>query len=125
MRYILSSGSLYTYGLDRVFALAAEAGFDGIEVLVDMRFDTRQPAYLRRLVERHGTARHQRPRAFLAGADACLAARLPGSLAAAAELAADMGAALSSRTCRASPTARTSAGCARIWRPGSGPIPSR
>jgi sugar phosphate isomerase/epimerase len=54
MRFALSTGSLYTYGLDRVFALAAEAGFDGIEVLVDHRFDTRQPIYLRRLMERHG-----------------------------------------------------------------------
>jgi sugar phosphate isomerase/epimerase len=54
MRFALSTGSLYTYGLDRVFALAAEAGFDGIEVLVDPRFDTRHPIYLRRLMERYG-----------------------------------------------------------------------
>jgi len=54
MRFALSTGSLYTYGLDRVFALAAEAGFDGIEELVDSRFDTRQPVYLRRLMERYG-----------------------------------------------------------------------
>jgi len=53
MRFALSTGSLYTYGLDRVFALAAEAGFDGIEVLVDPRFDTRQPIYLQRLMERY------------------------------------------------------------------------
>ncbi|MEJ2208998.1 MAG: sugar phosphate isomerase/epimerase [Anaerolineae bacterium] len=45
----LSTGSLYTYGLARVFALAAEAGFDAIEILVDHRWDSRQPAYLRRL----------------------------------------------------------------------------
>jgi len=50
----LSTGSLYTYGLDRVFGLAKEAGFDGIEVLVDGRWDTRQADYLRHLVERHG-----------------------------------------------------------------------
>jgi sugar phosphate isomerase/epimerase len=53
MRFALSTGSLYTYGLDRVFALAAEAGFDGIEVLIDPRFDTRQPSYLWRLMERY------------------------------------------------------------------------
>lgn len=53
MRFALSSGSLYTYGLDRVFALAAEAGFDGIEVVVDARFDSRQPDHLRRLMQRH------------------------------------------------------------------------
>jgi len=53
MRFALSTGSLYTYGLDRVFALAAEAGFEGLEVLVDHRFDTRQPVYLRQLMERY------------------------------------------------------------------------
>jgi hypothetical protein len=42
----LSTGSLYTYGLDRVFGLAQKAGFDGIEVLVDGRWDTRQADYL-------------------------------------------------------------------------------
>jgi sugar phosphate isomerase/epimerase len=45
----LSTGSLYTYGIARVFELAAEAGFDAIEVLVDHRWDSRQPAYLQRL----------------------------------------------------------------------------
>jgi sugar phosphate isomerase/epimerase len=45
----LSTGSLYTYGLARVFDLAAEAGFDAVEVLIDDRWDTRQPAYLRQL----------------------------------------------------------------------------
>lgn len=46
---ILSSGSLYTYGLSRVFDLAARAGYDGIEVLVDHRWDTRDPVHLSRL----------------------------------------------------------------------------
>ena len=49
-----STGSLYTYGVARVFDLAAEAGYDGIEVLVDQRWDTRQPAYLRRLSADYG-----------------------------------------------------------------------
>ena len=49
----LSTGSLYTYGLDRVFGLTKEAGFDGIEVLVDGRWDTRQADYLMQLVERY------------------------------------------------------------------------
>ncbi len=53
MRFALSSGSLYTYGLDRFFQLAAEAGFDGVEVVIDARFDTRHPAYLHRLMERY------------------------------------------------------------------------
>lgn len=45
----LSTGSLYTYGIARVFELAAQAGFDAVEVLVDQRWDSRQPSYLRRL----------------------------------------------------------------------------
>jgi sugar phosphate isomerase/epimerase len=47
----LSTGSLYTYGLARAFELAAEAGFDAMEVMVDHRWDSRQPAYLRRLCQ--------------------------------------------------------------------------
>ena len=50
----LSTGSLYTYGIARVFELAAEAGFDAIEVLADQRWDSRQPDYLRRLSEKTG-----------------------------------------------------------------------
>jgi sugar phosphate isomerase/epimerase len=49
----LSTGSLYTYGTARVFDLAAHVGFDGIEVLVDHRPDTRDPDYLRRLWAEH------------------------------------------------------------------------
>lgn len=50
----LSTGSLYTYGMARVFEMAAEVGYDGIEVLVDARWDSRQPGYLRRLVADYG-----------------------------------------------------------------------
>lgn len=50
----LSTGSLYTYGIARVFDLAAQAGFDAMEVLVDHRWDSRQPTYLRRLMEATG-----------------------------------------------------------------------
>lgn len=53
MRFILSTGSLYSYSIDRVFALAAEAGFDGMELLIDHRWDTRQSDYLQQLIERH------------------------------------------------------------------------
>lgn len=45
----LSTGSLHTYGIARVFTLAAEAGFEAIEILVDHRWDTRQPGYLKRV----------------------------------------------------------------------------
>jgi sugar phosphate isomerase/epimerase len=50
----LSTGSLYSYGLARVFELAAESGFDAIEIMVDDRWDTRQPAYIRRLSQATG-----------------------------------------------------------------------
>jgi sugar phosphate isomerase/epimerase len=51
---LLSTGSLYTYGLNRVFALAAEAGYDGLEVLVDARWDTRDPSSLAGLSSEYG-----------------------------------------------------------------------
>ena len=50
----LSTGSVYTYGTARAFELAARAGYDGVEVIVDDRWDTRQPAYLRRLTAETG-----------------------------------------------------------------------
>jgi sugar phosphate isomerase/epimerase len=50
----LSTGSVYTYGTARAFELAARTGYDGVEVIVDDRWDTRQPAYLRRLMDEHG-----------------------------------------------------------------------
>lgn len=53
MQFILSTGSLYNYSVDRVFALAAEAGFDGIEMMVDERWDTRQAEYLKLVSSTH------------------------------------------------------------------------
>lgn len=50
----LSTGSLYTYGIARVFELAADAGFDAVEILIDARWDTRQGAHLRQLSEATG-----------------------------------------------------------------------
>jgi sugar phosphate isomerase/epimerase len=50
----LSTGSLHTYGISRVFELAAGAGFEAIEILIDHRWDSRQPAYLRRLIRESG-----------------------------------------------------------------------
>lgn len=54
MCFIFSTGSLWSYGIDRCFAFAAAAGFDGVEVMVDQRYDTRQADYVRGLVERTG-----------------------------------------------------------------------
>ena len=49
-----STGSLYPFGLERAYGWAAEAGFDGVEVMMDERWDTHQELYLRDLAERHG-----------------------------------------------------------------------
>ena len=49
-----STGSLYPFGLERVYGWAAEAGFDGVEIMMDERWDTHQEFYLRDLVEKHG-----------------------------------------------------------------------
>jgi sugar phosphate isomerase/epimerase len=50
----LSTGSLYSYGTARVAWMAAEAGFDGLEIMVDDRWDTRDPAYLLQVVRNVG-----------------------------------------------------------------------
>lgn len=52
MRFIFSSGSLWSYSLERCFAFAREAGFDGLEVVADQRYETRQSDYLRDLIQR-------------------------------------------------------------------------
>lgn len=51
---LLSTGTLNTLGMARIFALAAEVGFDGIESMIDRRWDTRDAGYLRRLSAEHG-----------------------------------------------------------------------
>jgi sugar phosphate isomerase/epimerase len=51
---VFSTGSLYPFGLERVYAWISEAGFDGVEVMMDERWDTHQEAYLKGLVQRYG-----------------------------------------------------------------------
>ncbi len=51
---IFSTGSLHPFGLERVYCWATEAGYDGVEVMMDDRWDTHQSAYLDHLVEKHG-----------------------------------------------------------------------
>lgn len=51
---VFSTGSLHPFGLERVFGWAAQTGFDGVEVMMDDRWDTHQPAYLNGLAERYG-----------------------------------------------------------------------
>lgn len=50
MFFLLSTGSLWSYSLERVFHFAVEAGFDGLELLVDMRWETRQADYLQKVI---------------------------------------------------------------------------
>jgi sugar phosphate isomerase/epimerase len=51
---IFSTGSLYPFGLERVYSWAAEAGYDGVEIMMDDRWDTHQAAYLDHLADNHG-----------------------------------------------------------------------
>ena len=51
---IFSTGSLYPFGLERVYSWASEAGFDGVEIMMDERWDTHQEDYLKSLADRHG-----------------------------------------------------------------------
>ena len=51
---VFSTGSLYPFGLNRVFDWAARVGFDGLEVMMDERWDTHQADYLNGLVAEYG-----------------------------------------------------------------------
>ena len=51
---IFSTGSLYPFGLERIHGWISEAGYDGVEIMMDERWDTHQEDYLRDLAERHG-----------------------------------------------------------------------
>jgi sugar phosphate isomerase/epimerase len=51
---IFSTGSLYPFGLARAYSWAAEAGYDGIEIMMDDRWDTHQAEYLTHLSGEHG-----------------------------------------------------------------------
>ena len=50
---VFSTGSLHLRETSECFRWAAEAGFDGVEVLVDQRYSTRDPNFLKRLSEEH------------------------------------------------------------------------
>ncbi|MCI0396677.1 MAG: sugar phosphate isomerase/epimerase [Chloroflexi bacterium] len=53
MNFLFSTGSLWSYSVERCFALAAAAGFDGLELMVDQRWETRQAEVVRRLIDQH------------------------------------------------------------------------
>ena len=50
---IFSTGSLYPFGLERVYSWAAKTGFDGVEIMMDERWDTHQRAYLDHLAQKY------------------------------------------------------------------------
>jgi sugar phosphate isomerase/epimerase len=51
---IFSTGSLYPFGLERVYSWTAQAGYDGVEIMMDDRWDTHQEDYLNHLKRRYG-----------------------------------------------------------------------
>jgi sugar phosphate isomerase/epimerase len=51
---VFSTGSLYPFGLARAYSWAAEAGYDGVEIMMDNRWDTHQEAYLDHLAVESG-----------------------------------------------------------------------
>lgn len=53
-RVLFSTGSLYVFDVAYCFELAASAGFDGIEIMCDERYSTRDPAYLKRMTKDYG-----------------------------------------------------------------------
>lgn len=55
---VFSTGSLYSFGLDRVFSWISESGYDGAEVMMDERWDTHQRDYLAEVSDRHGVRIH-------------------------------------------------------------------
>jgi sugar phosphate isomerase/epimerase len=56
---VLCSDSLRGYGLSRIFEFAKEAGYDGIDLVVEYaQFDTLNPEYIKKLVEQHGIPVH-------------------------------------------------------------------
>ena len=47
----LTTGCLYKYGLNRIFEFTKDAGFEGLDIILNDIFDTRDPDYLLRLQE--------------------------------------------------------------------------
>lgn len=52
-RVLFSTGSLYLLDTAYCFQLAAETGFDGIEIMCDERYSTRDPLYLQKLSQHY------------------------------------------------------------------------
>lgn len=52
--FIFSTASLFGWELERVFRIASEAGFGGVELMVTNRQETQSPEDVRRLSEKYG-----------------------------------------------------------------------
>ncbi len=52
-KLLLSTDSLWGYGLDYIFTLAKKSGFDGIDLAIWKNFDTQNPKYIKELSEKH------------------------------------------------------------------------
>jgi len=52
--FLLSTESLKKYGLNRIFYFTKEAGFDGIELVVDETYDTQNGPYIKSLSDQYG-----------------------------------------------------------------------
>ncbi len=86
----LSTGSLYTYGLARTFELMQGSGFDGVEIIVDNRWDTRQADYINALTAQWGIPVHSVHAPFRTISE--MGADYPGTLKATIALAEAVGA---------------------------------
>ncbi len=51
--FLLSSDSLSSYGLDLVFQMAKDAGYDGVDLALWKNFDSWNTSYVKKLVTKH------------------------------------------------------------------------
>lgn len=66
--FILSTASLFNFDLERVFRLAGEAGFTGLELMVTKREETQSSRRVRELAQSHGLRVDSIHAPFLMGA---------------------------------------------------------
>ena len=77
---VLSSASLYKYGLNRIFEFAKETNYEGVEVVMNNILDTRDVAYLKELIKHFGlpvvamvTPRNNTPKKMAQAMEVCQA----------------------------------------------------
>ncbi len=52
-KLLLSTDSLWGYGLDYIFSIAKKVGFDGLDLAMRKNFDTQNPSYVKELSEKY------------------------------------------------------------------------